>query len=358
MKKIYLLSSLFAVLIFTGAGCIQFGSSGNGPVGIYQSNDKGDNWKPAVAMPTVSGVQNISNINVYRLHNDPQDNKAIYLASRGQGLYFSYDNALSWQNVPALNNKFIYGLAVDPKDKCTIYASDGQYIYKTEDCSRTWNQIYQEGRSDQRIISLAIDYANNNLIYAAEMGGDILVSENAGRGWRSVYHFDFQLQYLVADSFNPNRLYAAAYRRGLWRSDDNGKSWIDLSKDFDNFNDSNQFNRLVLNRGKKDSIFWVSKYGILRSDNAGASWEDLKLITPPGSVNIYAFDINPKNQNEMYYTGTILGDKNVNVRSTFYKTTDGGKNWVTKKLPTNTIPVWVLVNPDQDSNLTMGFTTL
>jgi hypothetical protein len=60
----------------------------------------------------------------------------------------------------------------------------------------------------------------------------------------------------------------------------------------------------------------------------------------------------------MYYTGTILGEKNVHVRSTFYKSVDGGKNWVTKKLPTNTIPVGLLINSEKDSIVSMGFAVL
>ena len=45
----------------------------------------------------------------------------------------------------------------------------------------------------------------------------------------------------------------------------------------------------------------------------------MNLITPPGSANIYGFAVNPQNENEVYYVGTIGN------RSLFYKTVDGGK---------------------------------
>ncbi len=358
-KTSLLLLALTVGLLTTGAGCLQFGATqSQGPMGMYQSSDKGETWKQAAALPTVSGVQSIAGIKVYRLHTDPSDPKAIYLASRGQGLYYSYDNGTSWQVVPAMSGKFIYGLVVNPKDKCNIFVSDGQHIFKTEDCSRTWTNVYTEERPDQRVVSMAIDFGATSTIYAAELGGDILVSNNLGRSWRVTQRFGTQLQYLVADQFNPGRVYVAAYTKGIYRSDDNGSNWKDMSAGLDGYADANKFYRLVLNPGKKDSLFWISKYGILRSDDAGTTWTDLKLITPPGSVNIYAFDINAKNQNEMYYTGTILGENNVHVRSTFYKTTDGGKNWVTKKLPSNSIPVSVLINPEKDSVVSMGFSIL
>ncbi len=360
MKKTPLLLLGIAVLLLTtGAGCLQFGASqAAGPMGLYQSNDKGELWKQISALPTVTGVQNISGIKVYRLHTDPSDPSAIYLASRGQGLYYTYNNGVSWQTVPAMAGKFIYGLAVNPKNKCNIFVSDGQHIFKTDDCMRSWSNVYSEERPDQRVVSLAVDFGSSTTVYAAELGGDILVSNNLGASWRVNQRFNFQLQYLVADQFTPGRVYVAAYNKGIYRSDDLGMTWKDLSAGLDPYADAYKFNRLAMNLGKKDSLFWVSKFGILRSDDAGVTWTDLKLITPPGSVNIYAFDINAKNQKEMYYTGTILGEKNAHVRSTFYKTTDGGKNWVTKKLPTNTIPVGILINSEKDNVVSMGFSIL
>ena len=124
------------------------------------------------------------------------------------------------------------------------------------------------------------------------------------------------------------------------------------------YTDSLSFYRLTLNPGQRDSLFWISKYGILRSNDAGETWSDMKLLTPPGSVNIYAFAINPKNQKEIYYTGTILGPKNEHLRSTFYRTVDGGENWVTKKLPTNSIPIQFVMNTENSSQLFLGFTSL
>ena len=207
-------------------------------------------------------------------------------------------------------------------------------------------------------MALAVDNSDSKIIYGAQLGGDIFRSKDGGQSWRIIKRFGFELRHLTADPFNPRRLYAATYNQGLYRSDDGGDNWVSANAGFENFNDSLTFNRLVLNPAQKDSMFWISKYGILRSDNAGASWTDIKLLTPPGSVNIYAFALNPKNPAELYYTGTILGDNNKNVRSTLYKSVDGGVNWVTRKLPSNTIPVDMLTSRENGKVLFLGFTTL
>jgi photosystem II stability/assembly factor-like uncharacterized protein len=257
-----------------------------------------------------------------------------------------------------LANKFIYGVTVDPKDKCTIYVTDGANIYKTTDCSRSWQTVYVESRPTERIVALAIDYGNSQTLYTALRGGDILVSSDGGGSWQPVKRLPFQVEYLASDPLMPRRIYVASYDQGLVRSDDGGVTWKDLRAPLEKFTDNKMFHRLVLHPSRVNSVFWVSKYGILRSDDAGVNWQEIRLITPPGSVSIYAFGINPKDENELYYTGTILGENNAPVRSTFYKSVDGGKTWTTKKLPTNTIPVAFYVHPDKPEMIFMGFTLL
>ncbi len=356
-RKFYLFIPLFALTLL-GAGCISFGGTTAGPMGVFTSTDKGETWAESNVYPTAQGVQSIAGLKVFRMHTDPSDPAAIYLASRGQGLFYSYDNGATWQSFSALAGKFIYGFAVAPQDKCTMYASDGPHIYKTDDCGRAWKIVYTEERPNERLTALAVDFGDIDVVYATLLGGDFLLSEDGGRSWRVSQRFGFETQYMVADPFQPNRIYVAAQRNGLWRSDDAGSSFVDLSEGLNAYSDSLTFYRLLLNPKIPHSLYWISKYGILQSNDAGKTWTDMKLLTPPGSVNIYAFGVNPKNLDEIYYTGTILGQKNEHVRSTFYKTVDGGKNWVTKKLPTNSIPAFFLINRVNPSQLFLGFTIL
>ncbi|MDD2758383.1 MAG: hypothetical protein PHD72_03380 [Patescibacteria group bacterium] len=358
-KKIFIVLGAVCLLVFTGASCITQ-QAAVGPMGVFRSADKGEKWTQINALPTSQGVKSISGVRTYRIFDDPSDPNAFYLATRGQGLYYTYNNGDSWQAVPFMNGKFIYALVVDPKDKCTIYASDGPRVYKTIDCARTWEQVFNETRTGERLVALDIGiFDNKKIIWGAELNGDILISRDEGRGWQVVKRFNLQLQDLAVDrAATTTRVYVATYRSGLYRTDDNGATWVDLREGMKKFNDSKTFYRILINPAQKNSLFWVSKYGILRSDDAGVTWTDMKLLTPPGAVAIYGFAVNPKNQKEIYYTGTILGEKNAHINSTFYKSTDGGVTWVTKKLPTNTIPAAIKVHTVNDSVLLMGFTLL
>ncbi|MFH1789485.1 MAG: hypothetical protein ABH832_00190 [bacterium] len=358
-KKISALAvSFFCLFFLTGVGCINFSSQSQGVMGMYRSENKGEAWAQITSMPTLEGVKNLSGLSVYNMFFDPSDDDAIYLATRGQGLYYSYNKGDSWQSSPHMNNKYIYSVVVDPADKCTIYATDGPHIFKTNDCLRSWSLVFTEERLNERLVDLAVDPDNSDIVYGAQLNGDVLRSEDAGKSWRIIKRFGFGIRDLVIDKVDSNtkRIYVAAYKDGLYRSDDSGIEWINLSVGFDGFNDSKQFNRIVMNNNKKDSLFWISKYGILRSDDAGKTWKSISLLTPPGSVDIYGFAVSPKNDKEIYYTGTVLDNKKKNLKSTFYISSDGGNNWVTRQLPTNTVPVSLYIYKKNTSMLFLGFT--
>jgi photosystem II stability/assembly factor-like uncharacterized protein len=355
-KFITLIGFFIFTFILGGASCIQTKGSGSTAMGMFRSDDKGENWKAISAVPTAKGVQSLAGVKVYRIFTDPSDPDALYVGTRGQGMYFTYDRGESWQEVEQLRGKFIHGVAVDPKNKCTIYVTDENNIYKTTDCTRTWVLVYQQPIPSEKIIGLAIDYGNSQTLYAAARGGDVLVSTDGGTSWRAIKRLPFQIEYLASDPLTPRRIYIAGYEDGLVRSDDGGVTWKDLRQPLEKFTDAKKFYRLVIHPTKVNSVFWVSKYGILRSNDAGASWQDIKLNTAPGSVNIYTFGINPLNENELYYTGTSFGENSTPLRSTFYKSVNGGQTWSTKKLPSNTIPVAAYVHPKSPETIFMGFT--
>lgn len=344
---------IVASFFLVGAGCISFSGAGANPLGVFRSADKGENWQSINVFPTKDGVKSINNVKVYRVFMDPSDSGALYLATRGQGLFYSYDRGDSWQFVPFFQNKFITGVAIDPTDKCNLYVTDAVNIYKSEDCSRTWRAVYSE--TGRRVIGLSIDFGNRSNVYAATENGVILQSSNSGNSWRAIKNFNFTLRDITTDPQAAGRIYVASATNGLHRSDDGGRTWVNASENLQNFSEGLYFYRLVLDSGRRDSIYWVSKYGIFHSTNAGQSWSELKLVTSPGSVNIYNFAVNPKNPSEMYFTGTVFGNNVSN--SKLYKSTDGGNSWFNRKLPSNAIPISLLLHPDNTSILYIAFTS-
>lgn len=353
MKKSLLFFSII-ILLLGGAGCVSFSSNKkttSGPGGMYVSVDRGESWKQISSLPTIEGVKSIAGASVYRLTEDPQDPNTLYLSSRESGLYYTYNAGQSWQKaVSPLSSGFIYGLAVNPKNKCEIYATNGRQIFKTNDCNRTWKEMYREARSNIQIVSLAYNNFPPYEIYMAESNGDLLQSQDGGVSWNIVNRFRVRLANVVTSPLQEDLLYVVSRTNGIYRSEDGGVSWVSLAEKLKKYSGGLEYRRYLLHSTKPDTIYWVSTYGILVSDDRGENWQAYKLITPPGSVNIYSFAINSKNDQEIYYTATF------NDRSTFYRSIDGGKNWITKKLPSDQLPTILWVHPENEAWIYLGFT--
>ena len=100
----------------------------------------------------------------------------------------------------------------------------------------------------------------------------------------------------------------------------------------------------MINTGNPDNLWLICRYGIIKTTNGGTTWKPLTLITPPLSTRIYAFAVNPQNSKELYYA----------TASTFYKTENGGENWITKRLPTSAAAGYLLVDPVNPSIIYLG----
>jgi photosystem II stability/assembly factor-like uncharacterized protein len=364
-KSLSLFAFLVVGLMLTGQSCLTGGTAqASAATGMFRSDDKGETWKETNAFPTAKGIKSLNTLNIYRFFTDPSDPDAVYATTRGQGVYYTYDRGDNWREIPALANRFINSLVVDPKNKCTIYATDSAMIYKTVDCARTWTTVYSEVRSTIKIQSVAVDFGSSQVLYAAlsggpELGGDVLISSDAGKSWQAIKHINFDVTLLATDPLSPRRLYVVGIGQnaGLVRSDDAGVTWKDITTPLQKFPGNLEFRRLVLHPSQKDTLFWISKYGILRSNDAGVTWTEYKLIPSPGSVDIYSFGISPISDNEIYFTATIASE-NDNGKSYFYKSVDGGKNWSTKKLPTGTVPSTMYLHPKEPNVIMLGFTSL
>jgi photosystem II stability/assembly factor-like uncharacterized protein len=355
LTKFFLLS---LVIFATGAGCVSFGGSSQkptttGPAGWFLSKDAGETWKSIVLLPTADGVKSLSGVSVYSLVEDHNDSHALYWLSRDNGLYYSYDDGATWrQSVEPLNTGFVYSIAIDPRNKCTIFATNGRQIFKTTDCNRSWKEIYREGQTARSIKYLAVNPFAPFELFALESNGVLLKSLNAGGSWQIGYDFKEPTEKIVFDYNKSGLAYVATKSNGLFRSSDAAATWTSLKDTLKPFPGATQYRRLYVYPTQGSQVYWVSKYGILVSKNAGNDWDSINLITPPGGSSIYSFSVNPKNEKELYYTSTV------GVRSTFYKTTDGGKNWVTRKLPSGQIPSALRVHPENTGWLYLGYTDL
>lgn len=353
MKKYFSYIGIFSLmLLFLGQGCITTSgnTSGAGPAGMFVSTDKGESWQSISLLPEVGGTQDVSSASVYRLIEDPQDPRALYWATRGQGMLYTYDDGNSWhQPEGPLSSGFIYGISVHPKDKCTIYVTNGTFVYKSVDCNRSWVEVHRD-TVGSRVTSVAINPFPPHEIYITKSNGNLLESEDGGISWKIKSYLGVPIVDIFADPHNQNQLYVATEEAGIYRSSDLGASWVTLDAYLKGFPGGLEYRRFILSQKTPNLLYYISTYGIHISEDGGNTWVTPTLIHPPGSARIFGFAVNPDNTKEMYYTATI------NERSTLYKTVDGGETWITKSLPSGQIPTALRVHPNHPEWLYLGFT--
>jgi len=127
---------------------------------------------------------------------------------------------------------------------------------------------------------------------------------------------------------------------------DGGQTWTDLSKAYKDFAGAREFSDMAQAISEPKTLIIASKFGLIRTVDEGDAWSKVDLLTAPGSTVIYSLAIDPKDPNALYY-GTS---------TTFYRSPNGGVNWVPKKLPTSRSATYLRVDQSNSNVLYMGVT--
>lgn len=353
MAKKFLFFASIALAVFTLSGCITI-KSGTSTVidgGMFKSIDKGEKWTQVVAIPTTTGQKaSMASVDVNVIAPDPSDSKAIYIGTFLNGMYFTYDSGASWYHVASLGNKKINSIAIDPAYNCTIYTAIGSQIFKSLDCTRTFNGVYNDPRANTQVYALAADPKDSSVIWAGTSNGDILKSTNYGKSWSSLYLDEKKNKLpsapvkILIDPNDSRIAYVATLKSGLYKTEDGGASWKDLNAGLKAFSGYNTFSDMDFDRSNKGTLILACSYGLLKTTDGGNTWAEIKLVSQPKTVQIFSVAVNPANGDEIYYT----------TNNTFFKTINGGTDWQTKKLPSTRAGYRLLIDKNNSSIIYLG----
>lgn len=343
-KSLIIILLLSTAIFISGCSIKLSGSQSNQSAtdgGIWRSANKGQVWVQKTLIPSASGrPTNFGAFDSYVLAMDPQDRRALYLGTINEGLLFTYDGGENWQRVPGLGRSIIRALAIDPADKCTIYAAIDNKLYKSVDCSRSWTQAYFDNDLNLKVTAVAVNGKDPRIVLIGTTRGDIIRSLDGGTSWQTIERFSSKVLKILPSPYDSKIVFAATERNSLERSNDGGATWTALEKNLKDFKDSINFKDLVFSGKTAGKIFLASKIGLYVSEDNGDSWDKINLITPETKTGINALAVSPKDDKEMYYV----------TNTTFYKSVDGGANWTPKKLPTSRAG-WVLLIDPEDTNI-------
>lgn len=187
-----------------------------------------------------------------------------WMGACGGGVWRTDDAGAHWNNVSdGFFGGSIGAVAVAPSDSETVYVGGGEVTvrgnwspgwgaWKTTDGGRSWKSIGFE--QAQCIPRIRVDPRDADVVYAAVLGPlfgpseerGVYRSRDGGTTWQRVLHAnpDAGACDLLIDPRRPRTLWASTWRvrrtphslesggegSGLWRSDDAGDTWTDLSR--------------------------------------------------------------------------------------------------------------------------------
>ena len=333
----------------TNSRIIYAGTAGGG---VWKSNDAGTSFNPIFD----DYCQSIGAVTL-----DPNDpDNTIYVGtgetwtrnsvSVGDGLYKSTDGGANWKKLGFDKSERIANIIVNPNNSNEIYVgvlgalwgdSEERGVFKSTDAGATWNKLLYV---DQKTgcADLAMDPSDPNTLYASmwefrrtgwsfDSGGDksaLYKSTDAGKTWNKI-HTGFpegklgRLGIAIAKS-NPKVLYTVIEaekkeRKGLYRSDDAGASWEQLNNDFGITVRPFYFSRIVVDPRDENVVVKGGLSGSISRDG-GKTFKDLGNMH--SDIHDIAFSIK---DSDIMYVGTDGG---------VYRSWDGGTNMeIVENLP-------------------------
>jgi len=348
--------SIAALAILLGAvlsGCSLINFTDDQPTndgGVFKSVDGGEQWQSKVAVPTSSGTPaSIITVDVNDLVVDPQDHRTLYLATSANGVFYSYDGGDNWlipRDQPA-DMKNTRAVAVDPHDSCTLYAAAGNKILKSENCARSWQEIYFATRPSELLTSLAIDAYEPGVMYAGTSEGTMLKSSDSGRSWKAINKNPAgqSIEEILIDQKDTRRVYFGSLGQGLFKTTDKGKTWtVIAAEQFRDFPGALNFRDLAQDPSVDNTFYLASGYGLLKTTDGGSTWQAVQLTTQPNQAKLYAVAVHPKDAKTIYYS----------TDTAFYASHDGGTTWIAQKLPTSRAATRLVVDTVEPAILYLG----
>lgn len=211
-----------------------------------------------------------------------------------------------------------------------------------QDRGNSWEAIGPKNIGG-RTLCLAINPLDTNILYAGSAAGGIWKSTTAGRGAQAWTRIEtgfpvLGVSAIAIDPQNPNVLYAGTgevynvefsmpnvafrttrgtYGIGILKSTDGGQSW---SKSLDwSYGDLRGVQDIKINPLRPATVYAATTEGLLRSYNAGATWQTVH--NRKMAVDI---EINPADTSMVFVTHGSLDDQAV---SGIFRSTDGGNSF-------------------------------
>jgi photosystem II stability/assembly factor-like uncharacterized protein len=329
-------------------------------ISFFKSKNEGLNYEAKISLSDTQSKKDISSLDILTIAVDPKDHQKIYLGTRGDGIYRSYDKGETWnkisdENKALLDDANVYEIKINPEDPKIMYAAifqNGQgRLHKSTDRGQSWQEVYIVADRDFAVFTVEINPQNTQNIYLGTAQGGILKSIDAGESWEvqkwlSNLLITPVIKKIVINPQNPNLLYAATESDGVLKTDNGGATWtqIEFQDNIGKKSGAEQVTDLNIDPLNPSVLYASSQYGVIKSVDHGLNWTKLEVAVPEKAQAVRTFIVSPFNSNILYYgAGSVI-----------YKSTDGGVRWKIIDLPSSKFVERITIDPQDPQFVYVG----
>jgi hypothetical protein len=310
---------------------------------VLSSDGKREKWE--VSGPHFAGWE------IYHLKGSPADPNRLYASQTsgwfGQIIQRSDDGGKTWtqpgtppgerttpQGQPkAESNKFVYDISAETGKPLTTH----QFYDGTQ---HPWEF--------KRVWHLEPSLKDPDTVYAGVEDAALFRSNDGGKNWKELSGLrghgtgpkwqpgagGMCLHTVVLDPSHPRRIYVAISAAGAFRSDDEGETWKPINRGL-----KSQYipdpeaevghcvHRIAMHPSKPGVLFMQKHWDVMRSDNAGEQWHEVSGNLPTDFG--FVVDVNA-NEPETVYVVPIKSDSEhypPDGKLRVYRSRTGGNDW-------------------------------
>lgn len=142
------------------------------------------------------------------------------------GLFRSDDRGLTWRLAASrFSGDDVHALARDPKSGTLYAATHRQGLLLSRDGGRQWRR-HTPGLPGRDLHALALDPRHPQILYVWVVGHGLFRTDDRGNGWKQLTGSDTLtgVESLAVHPEESERLYAGT-AKGVWMSEDGGRHW-------------------------------------------------------------------------------------------------------------------------------------
>ncbi|MBC7232613.1 MAG: hypothetical protein H5T68_05175 [Chloroflexi bacterium] len=293
----------------------------------------------------------------------PQSILAVrYVLLADKGVYRSTDNGITWlalnDGLPSRQSAAIHvqTLAVDATNPFVAYAGMGGVgsrdsslsagLYMLDEAGDAWLPAgrVMAGQEVWKIALLSMQEEGINVVCAVASEG-IYCHAREDQSWVRLNPPAVEVNKILSLAMrpgNPYAIYVGTDGQGLYVTEDEGRSWSELTQELGSLH----IYDIAISKEQPRLMYVATEDGVYRSTDAGLTWTKLGLVTRGRRVNTIA--LHPDAE-DVLFVGLQYGAA--------YYTMDGGLNWSPMKRGLGDITIlWLAVDPQNTSILWAGTT--